>query len=482
MSQAQDEIKFGTDGIRQTAGDWPLSVQGLHRIGLGIGRYLSEKTNRPSVVIGRDTRISGDYILSALCSGLLSYKIDVVDVGIITTAGIAYLTKHYQQDIGIVISASHNPWTENGIKLVGPDGFKLSDEIEQVLEDAINSRKLDSKPNGFGRVTTKPEWIDVYIEHLVAPFEQYPFEKLRVVLDCSNGAASWIAPRCFAKLGSDITVLHNSPDGTNINRNSGSEIVRERRGDLIPMVLKKGAHFGVAFDGDADRAVFVDETGGLIDGDHILYIFARHLHEINRLPGQTVVTTKMANSGLDIALAQSGIKVIRTNVGDKYVTRELYDSGYSLGGEQSGHIILFDKEHTTGDGIFTALSLSQILLEGGNRSLKDMAADLVKLPQVIASAYVSKKPRVEDIDDFIAEQNRIIACLGENGTLNIRYSGTEPLFRVMIQGANGHSFDGITGDAVKLCRILQENTGDTKGHIEVKNCATGAPVDVSQYE
>lgn len=481
MSQTTEKIAFGTDGIRQTAGSWPLDFKGLHQIGLGIGKYLSEKSEHPRVVIGQDTRTSGDFILSALCSGLLSCGIEVTDVGVITTAGIAFLAKHYQQDIGIVISASHNPSTENGVKLIGPDGFKLPEQAEIDIENAINSEN-ENKPAGFGRIAHKPEWVDAYVDHLVAPFEQHPFNKLRVVLDCSNGAASWIAPRCFERLGCETTVLHNQPDGTNINRASGSEVVRERRGDLIPEVLKQKAHFGAAFDGDADRAVFVDEDGNLIDGDYVLYIFGKHLDEKGELPGKAIVTTEMANSGLDKSLAQIGLDVIRTKVGDKYVVRELQNGGYRLGGEQSGHIILFDEDHTTGDGIFTALFLAQILLDTPSHSLKNLATNLIKLPQVIASAYVSQKPQTDEIDNFVTEQNRIIDELGEHGILNTRYSGTEPLFRVMIQGTDNHSLDEITRDALKLCRILQTNTGDANSRIEIKDCVTGAPIDVSQYE
>lgn len=479
MRQAETKIRFGTDGIRQIVGEWPLNAPGAQQIGLGLGKYLKKVNDNPCVIIGRDTRISGDFLFTSLCSGLLAYGVDVIDVGIITTAGISYLTRTHRMEIGIVISASHNPWTENGIKLIGSDGLKLSNEIEEVIENNVNSDAFDSVINTYGHISRKDEWVEEYIQYLIAPFKDLPFKRLRLAFDCSNGAASRIAPRCFELLGSEVVVLHNLPTGININLNCGSEMVRESKGDLIPVVLEERAHFGVAFDGDADRAVFVDEYGNLVDGDHILYIFARYLDSNGDLLGRTVVTTEMANSALDTALSKVGITTKRTKVGDKYVVRELSSKNYRLGGEQSGHIIVFDEEHTTGDGVYTALYLAQILLRKGKPTLSKLTSGLEKLPQVIVSAYVSKKPDVNKLDDFIMERERISNDLGEDTVINTRYSGTEPLFRVMIQGTNVHSLEMITREAIKLSRVLQSRTGDKDGSLEVKDCTSGALIDIS---
>lgn len=477
-----NRISFGTDGIRQSVGAWPLTAHGLQQIGLGIGKYLKTVNSKPRVLIGRDTRISGDFLLASLCSGLLAYGVDVVDVGVITTAGVAYLTRRHAMDVGFVISASHNPWTENGIKLMGPSGFKLSDEVEKAIEDNINSASFDPSSKEYGRLATKDEWVEEYVDYLISPFRAFSFENLRLVVDCSNGAASQIAPRCFELLGAQITVLHNAPTGFNINVDSGSEVVREGKGDLIAMVKSEGATFGIAFDGDADRAIFVDEKGNLVDGDHILYILARYLDSRNDLPDKRVITTEMANSGLDVALSKVGVEVTHTKVGDKYVVRELQKGGHRLGGEQSGHIIIFDAEHTTGDGIYTALFLGQVLLSGDGLPLSVLSEGLVKLPQVIASAYVSKKPPLNDLDEFIRHRESIVTSLGEDVILNTRYSGTEPLFRVMIQGTGNHTLHEITRQAVRLCRGLQSLTGDGEGWLEVKDCTTGDPIDVAQFD
>ncbi|MHA2401890.1 MAG: phosphoglucosamine mutase [Candidatus Kariarchaeaceae archaeon] len=481
MEEIDTWIKFGTDGIRQVAGIWPLNAFGTQRIGLGLGTFLRSVSDSAHVLIGRDTRTSGDFISSSISSGLLACGVNVIDVGIITTAGIAYLTKQHQLDIGIVISASHNPWAENGIKLIGPSGFKLPDETERVIEDYINIEKHINIKGEYGHISRKEEWVEDYIQFLISPFKDLPFQNLCIALDCSNGAASDIAPRCFELLGSNVIVLNNNPSGININLDSGSEIVRESRGDLIPTVINDSAHFGVAFDGDADRAIFVDEMGNLIDGDHILYIFAKYLNSLGELNGKTIVTTEMANSGMDFALSELGIKVLRTKVGDKYVVQALTRNNYKLGGEQSGHIIVYDNEHTTGDGIYTALFLAEILLKEETISLSDLGSHLKKLPQVIASANLSKKPPIEDIEEFINEQDRILKVLGENSSLITRYSGTEPLFRVMIQGTDGQSLDEIIREAIKLCRVIQKKTGDEEGWLEVKDCTSGALIEISKF-
>lgn len=471
-------IHFGTDGVRETAGKWPMDIQGAQRMGMGIGRYLRENDNHPRVLIGRDTRISGDMLASAISAGLLSYGVNVVDAGVITTAGVATLTRKHGFNLGVVISASHNPWTENGVKLVGPDGFKFKDELEAKVEGYINEA-LPSEIQDFGTLSVDTSLVEDYVQYLIAPFDRALFSRLCLVMDCSNGAASAIAPRCFELLGTTVHVVNNQPDGKNINNNAGSEVVRAGRSKLPQLIREQGAHFGAAFDGDADRAVFIDESGALVDGDHVLYMLGKHLHEKGELSGSMIVTTEMANAGLEKALTPDGIQVKYTKVGDKYVVREMRENGYKVGGEQSGHIIVLDDDHTTGDGIYTALYVAQVLLEKPQISLRAAAEGMAKFPQVIASAKVSAKPKLDDLGPFVQARDAVNEELEGKAVINTRYSGTEPLFRVMIQSETGHTMEDIARLAIRLCRAVQSATGDANAHIDVKDCTTGASIDVT---
>ena len=471
-------IHFGTDGVRETAGIWPMDILGAQRIGMGVGRYLMENNSNPRVLIGRDTRISGDMLASAISAGLLSYGVDVVDAGVITTAGVATLTRKHGFNLGVVISASHNPWTENGVKLVGPDGFKFKDELEAKVEGYINEAR-PSEIQKFGTLTLDGNLVEDYVQYLIAPFDPALFSRLRLVIDCSNGAASAIAPRCFELLGATVHVMNNQPDGTNINNNAGSEVVRAGRSKLPQLIRETGAHFGAAFDGDADRAVFLDESGALVDGDHVLYLLGKHLNEKGHLSGGMIVTTEMANAGLEKALSPEGIQVKYTKVGDKYVVREMLEHGYRVGGEQSGHIIILDDDHTTGDGIYTALYVAQVLLQKPAVSLRAATQGMVKFPQVIASAKVTAKPKLDELAPFLQARDGVNEELEGKAVINTRYSGTEPLFRVMIQSETGHTMEDIARLAIRLCRAVQSATGDANAHIDVKDCTTGASIDVT---
>jgi phosphoglucosamine mutase len=473
-------VKFGTDGVRRTAGLFPIDIDGAQQIGLGVGRYLLGIKPKPAVIIGRDTRISGAMLASALSAALMACGIDVVDIGVLPTAGVAYLTHAKQLDLGIIISASHNPWTENGIKLVSASGFKLADADEEKVEAYINEGKpAPGDVHEFGCLLHPESWVEDYIQYLIAPFKGIDYSRLKVVVDCSNGASSAIAPRCFQLLGSQLTVLDAQPNGKNINNQCGSEYVREGKGKLIPTVLGSGAHLGVAFDGDADRAVFVDEKGRLVDGDHVIYILAKTFLAQGKLPGKTVVTTEMANSGLGKSLAELGIQTLYTKVGDKFVVNEMRANGYRVGGEQSGHILILDDDHTTGDGVYTALFLTSLLLQQGQFSLAAQADGLEKFPQVIASARVTQKIKLDQVDGFAAARDAVLAQMQGDATINVRYSGTEPLLRVMIQGSEGHALDEIANQAVQLCRLVQNASGDANGWLEVKDCATGLSLEVS---
>lgn len=474
-------IKFGTDGVRGEAGTPPMDVASVVRIGRGVGKQLrAQCKEHPRVLIGRDTRRSGDMLASALATGLLAAGVDVADAGVIPTAGVAHLTRHYKMDLGAVISASHNPWQENGIKLIGADGFKLEDEAECSFEEAIAAVEQDAAVSrAYGRLLEPRDWTGGYVRYLVSPFEPGSFAGLKVVLDCSNGAASRVAPECFARLGASITVLHASPDGQNINNQSGSEYLRSGRSELPAMVRAAGAHMGVAFDGDADRAIFVDEEGTLVDGDYVLFLLARRLQEQQRLGGGAVVTTTMANSGLEHALRNLGIPTRRTPVGDKYVLRDMLAGRHVLGGEQSGHIIIYDEDHTTGDGIYTALYVASVLAASGGRSFSELARGMEKLPQVIASARVPQKKELSELPGYTAARDRLQEILGDGATLNVRYSGTEPVVRVMIEAGRPHEVTDLALYAFRLCRTVQEETGGATGEIEIKDCVTGQTLDVN---
>lgn len=471
-------IKFGTDGVRGKAGEWPVNSAGAYAIGLGVGRYLSQRVSQPRVVVGRDTRLSGQELSDALIKGLLESGVDVADAGVMTTPGVAHLTLHHNMSLGAVISASHNPWTENGIKLVGADGFKLEDSDEAVVEGYINNPTTTHPSAQPGQLLPAQDWAEDYINHLIAPFPADSLRGLNLVLDCSNGAASAIAPLAFERLACQVTTTHAQPDGRNINHQCGSEYFRSGKGDLVSTLLAAGAHFAAAFDGDADRAIFADERGNLVDGDHILYLLAKHLHAQGKLPGPAVVTTTMANSGLDDGLAASGIRTLRTPVGDKYVLREMLSGGFVLGGEQSGHIILLDAQHTTGDGIYTALCLAQLVNAHPRRSLQELAAGFHKKPQVIASARVSARPKLEDLPPFTTVYQRAVEQLGPGATVNVRYSGTEPLVRVMIEANLDHSVAELAQLSRDLCQAVQIGSESPLTHIEIKDCVTGKLIDL----
>lgn len=469
-------IKFGTDGVRGKAGEWPVNKAGAQAIGVGVGRYLKQRVPQPSVLVGRDTRLSGQELAEALMLGLLSSGVDVLDAGVMTTPGVAHLTMRYGTSLGAVISASHNPWTENGIKLIGADGYKLEDEAEAVVEGYINN-PIEAYPTAQpGHRLPARDFAADYIEHLVAPFPPKALHGLRVLLDCSNGAASAVAPRAFRRLGCRVIVTHARPDGRNINHQCGSEYFRSGMGDLAANLAARQANFAAAFDGDADRVIFSDENGSLVDGDHTLYLIARRLLNDGLLPGAAVVTTSMANSGLDDGLAALGVRTMRTQVGDKYVLREMLANGLVLGGEQSGHIILADDQHTTGDGIYTALWVASIINAARPRSLAHLVQGFHKKPQVIASARVNARPKLESLPAFNRVHQQALAQLGSGATVNVRYSGTEPLVRVMIEAGLEHGVLELAQWADQLCRSVQAGSESPEGHVEIKDCVSGRPV------
>lgn len=438
---------FGTDGIRGVAGEFPLTKQSSYLIGRALGHDLARAVMRPQCVIGQDTRQSSRWIADRVAEGLAAVGVDVHSAGVITTPGVAYLARSRKMAAGIVISASHNPWTDNGIKVFSGDGFKLTDERELAIEKEIfhllqNPGSTDDTALKVPRPSLpgESELRQAYIKDLVASVKS-DLHKLRVLVDCANGAATAEAPELFRTLGVQATFIHISPDGKNIN---------ERCGALHPEVLGKeivhlGGKFdlGVTFDGDADRALFCDAKGHVVNGDAVLLAAARDMKAQGKLKADTVVSTTMSNMGLEIALKNSGIKMLRANVGDKYVLEEMLKTGATLGGEQSGHIIFRDGDSTTGDGLLTALRLMDVIVRAG-KSLADLVADLRVFPQKIQNVRVREKIPFAQVP---AIQSAIDAAQKElegKGRVVVRYSGTESLARVMVEAESEQKMHSIT--------------------------------------
>lgn len=444
---------FGTDGIRGEAGKYPLDERTVEWIGHSLGRRLREKAGRaPRVVVGRDTRESGVWIERALARGLRGAGAEPFFAGVITTPGVAYLTRTIKADAGAVISASHNPYEDNGIKIFSPTGQKLDDATENGIES-----DLKSGPAGFPATLAD---VEVAIDHsLKAAYLDYLKHELgsraslagmKIALDCANGAASGLAPELFSSLGAEVVVINAAPDGRNINLDCGS-LHPEK---LQQTVVESGCRLGAAFDGDADRLVMVDEAGNLIDGDQILFVIAGYLHSRKELDGNRVVATVMSNLGLEQALSRMGISLARTSVGDKNVLDELLRGGGSIGGEQSGHII-FPKISLAGDGMLSALEVLRVCAETG-RSLGSLAAGMKRLPQLVVNIKVASKPPLESIADLTEAMKNLESEIAGKGRLLVRYSGTENKLRIMIEGEDMQT---IEAQAAALSGIVKRTIG-----------------------
>ena len=418
---------FGTDGIRGVAGQSPLDAPTVYAIGLALAHTL--RTPCPRVLLGMDTRESSEWIAGTLTAGLGAGGALVESAGVITTPGIAFLAHKHGFAAGVVISASHNPWQDNGIKLFGPDGYKLPDTVELAIEEEIFHQlsRITTPP----RKTIPPEVNEAdraeYVRFLLAAVPGLSLDGQRIVIDCANGAASSVAPQLFADLGGEVIVTNASPDGRNINEACGAlhpEVVAAQ-------VTQRQTSMGITFDGDADRALFADENGHVVNGDAVLLLAGRDLQARGLLTNSTVVATTMSNMGLEAALKRSGIQMLRAAVGDKYVLEQMIATGAALGGEQSGHII-FTGRSTTGDGLLTALLLLDIVHRSG-KSLAELVADLKVFPQVIVNVKVREKTPLEGIPTVVAAIRAAEAELADSGRVVIRYSGTEALARVMIE-------------------------------------------------
>jgi phosphoglucosamine mutase len=417
---------FGTDGIRAVAGEPPLDKPTIHAIGLALARRLGAS---PRVLMAMDTRESGPWIAATLAAGLRAGGAGVASAGILTTPAVAYLARNHGFSAGVVISASHNPWQDNGIKIFGGDGYKLPDavelEIEAEIEHVLSSTTYTEADDPLPEVTES--YRAEYVRFLLDAVPNISLDNRKVVIDCANGAASVVAPQLFAELGGTVEVTHASPDGRNINLHCGAlhpEIVASE-------VKQRHASMGFTFDGDADRALFADEHGNVVNGDAVMLVCARDLHARGELANATVVATTMSNMGFEAALARSGIKMLRAPVGDKYVLEEMQRSGASLGGEQSGHI-LFPARATTGDGLLTALLVLDVIHRSG-RTLGELIADLKNYPQVILNVKVREKKPLDTITSVVTAIAAAEQDLAGTGRVVIRYSGTEALARVMIE-------------------------------------------------
>ncbi len=422
---------FGTDGIRGVAGNYPLDEPTVHSTGAAIGQWVVASGREPAVVIGMDTRESGHWIAATLAQGLAAHGISVRFAGVTTTPGVAYLAKTGPFAAGVMISASHNPYQDNGIKVIGHSGYKLPDDVEASIERSILSHTANPSP--AAPLVPDPELDHQYAAHLASLLgNDSPLQGLDLVMDCANGGASSLAPALFAQLGARVHSTHASPNGRNINLNCGSLHLDSLR----DIVLARRAALGVAFDGDADRALFVGPTGRIIDGDAVLLVMARALLAQGRLAGPnsqpTVVATVMSNLGLERALAASGIQMSRTPVGDRYVLEEMLRSGSNLGGEQSGHVIFLDHA-TTGDGMLTALLLSSTVLHSG-KSIEDLTEGLEIFPQLLVNVRVRHKRPLEELPEVREEIGAAESDFAGSGRVLVRFSGTEPLARVMVEG------------------------------------------------
>jgi len=438
---------FGTDGVRGIA-NTELTAGMAYDLGRAGAYVLTEGAHKPKILVAKDTRISGDMLESALISGILSVGAEAVVLGVVPTPAVAYLTRKYGADAGVMISASHNPVEYNGIKFFNDKGYKLSDELEDDIQSVIeNDFEGVPSPIGtdLGRETIEVSALTDYIEFAENTIP-YSLKGLKVALDCANGASYKSSVKAFRELGADVFVINDNPDGTNINENCGSTHPEE----LMEYVVKKGCDLGFAFDGDADRCLAIDEKGNLINGDFILMLCAKYLKDLGKLKDNTLVVTVMSNLGLDIACKKEGINLVKTSVGDRYVLEEMVKDKYVLGGEQSGHVI-FLEYNSTGDGLVTALQIAGIVKKK-ETPLSELCSIMKELPQVLANATIpnDKKDLYLTDDEIQGEIKKIEQALNGVGRVLIRPSGTEPLVRVMLEGENQTEIDKMAHDLANL--------------------------------
>lgn len=444
-------ILFGTDGVRGVANK-ELTVDLAYRLGQA-GAYVltKEKSHKPTILIGRDTRLSGEMLTAAMIAGICSVGANAISIGVVPTPAVAYLTREYEADAGVVISASHNPVEYNGIKFFNSAGYKLSDALEEEIEAIINNNCEGIElpiGTGIGRVQYRFESIYDYIRYAKRQVN-HRFDGLKVVIDCANGASYVSAPEALRELGAEVVIIHNEPDGTNINKACGSTHME----DLKAYVIQVGADIGFAFDGDADRCLAVDEHGRLVDGDQLMAICGNYMKNKGTLKKDTIVGTVMSNLGFTLMGQEQGINIVQTQVGDRYVLERMLEEDYNIGGEQSGHIIFLD-ENTTGDGLLTALHVLEVVKDTGKK-LSELASIMNVLPQVLVNAKVTteKKYAYQNNPAIVEAIEQLEEKFAGEGRVLIRPSGTEPLVRVMIEGKNKAE---LQRDANALANLIEE--------------------------
>ena len=440
---------FGTDGVRGKAGEYPLDHETVARLGAALVRAMGH--GRPlKFVLGRDTRESGEWIERELARGVRSAGAHITSAGVIPTPAVAYVTRSMGFDAGLVISASHNPFEDNGIKVFSGRGEKFTESLEGEVEAIVHDHAWSVNGSADAPVD-RTDVVDAYISHArMALPDPRPLGRLKIAIDTANGATTTVAPKLFRELGFDVQVLSASPDGRNINLGCGSTHPEQ----LSTTVTERGCQIGVAFDGDGDRAIFVDANGRIVDGDAVMLMCARHWKTAGRLKGNAIVATVMSNIGLELALRDSAIDLVRCAVGDKYVMEEMIKRDLSIGGEQSGHVI-FAEHLFTGDGIVTALSVLRVMAESG-RTLADLASQLVTYPQVLVNVRVRQKQDLKTVPAVAEAMERVERQLHGEGRLLVRYSGTEPLLRVMIEGKNQQQ---IQAWASEIAGTVKEHLG-----------------------
>ena len=444
---------FGTDGIRGEAGKFPLDPATVSTIGFSLASHLTPSGKAPEIIIGRDTRESGESIEQALISGANSAGAKCLSAGVITTPGVAFLTRKHQAAAGVVISASHNPYHDNGIKIFAPSGKKMDDSVERLIESDVFAKTVipSSQPVNRQTPALEEQLRREYLTFLASEIgEGLSLRGLRIVIDCANGASSALAPVLFSQLGADVVAINANPDGRNINRDCGSLHIDS----LQARVVNEKTDLGVAFDGDADRSLFVDNHGNFVDGDATLWALATYLRPHGKLKDEVVVATVMSNIGLELALRSAGMRLVRTDVGDKYVLEELLRLKASLGGEQSGHIIMPELS-LAGDGMITALSLLRAMRES-RKTLAEMVLGFTQYPQVLVNVRVREKVPFSKLTAVQTEVAKVEELLSQKGRLLLRYSGTERLARVMIEGENQKKIEGY---ANRIAAAIKQEIG-----------------------
>lgn len=447
---------FGTDGIRGVPNHEPLTMENILELGRAVAYIFRDENakHKGKILIGRDTRSSGYMLEMALGAGITSMGVDVFFVGALPTPAIAFLAKDMRADAGIIISASHNPYKDNGIKIFDKDGFKLSDKLEHKIEQLMFSDELKagfSGPEKLGMVMDLHDAKSRYIVFAKKSFpKEFTLEDTKIVLDCANGAAYEVAPTILRELGAELIITGNIPNGVNINDNCGALHPE----NLSELVLKNKAHMGICLDGDADRVILIDEKGKIVDGDAIMAMIAIKLKKERLLAKNTVVVTPMSNFGFGVAMKENSILVEEADVGDRYVVEKMRDNGYNFGGEQSGHLIFLDHT-TTGDGIIASLQVLAYMLKE-NKPLSELAKVMKRYPQVLKNIKVKEKKPFDSIDGFNEKLTRVKDLLGEKGRVFVRYSGTEPIARVMIEGEVQET---INSYAEELSSVINSDIG-----------------------